>query len=85
MAAVALFFGFLAKEVVVGTYGLLLGGGGEEEEAVREALVASGVFTPLTGFAFMAFVLIYVPCVASVATIYRETNSVKWTLLQLLT
>ena len=80
MAAVALFFGFLAKEVVVGTYGLLLGGGGEEEEAVREALVASGVFTPLTGFAFMAFTLIYVPCVASVATIYRETNSVKWTL-----
>jgi len=77
MAGVAIIFGFLAKEVVVATYGLLLGTG---EEAVGDALVSMGVFTPLTGFAFMAFVLIYVPCVATLGAIWRETNSIKWPL-----
>jgi ferrous iron transport protein B len=76
MAGVALIFGFLAKEVVVATYGMLLGVG---EESVGDALVSIGVFTPLTGFAFMAFTLIYIPCVASIGVIARETNSVKWT------
>jgi len=33
----------------------------------------------VTGLAFMAFTLIYMPCVATVGVIYRETNSVKWT------
>lgn len=75
MAAVALLFGLLAKEVVVGTYGILLG---VEEGALGESLVALGLFTPLTGFAFMAFVLIYVPCIATIATIFRETNSYRW-------
>lgn len=72
---VAIIFGFLAKEVVVATYGLLLGVG---EESVGDALVSMGIFTPLTGFAFMAFVLIYVPCVATIGAIWRETNSWKW-------
>jgi len=77
IAGVAIIFGFLAKEVVVATYGMLLGTG---EEAVGDALVSMGVFTPLTGFAFMAFVLIYIPCVATIGAIWRETNSVKWPL-----
>jgi ferrous iron transport protein B len=73
--SVAIIFGFLAKEVVVATYGLLLGVGGE---SVGDALVSMGIFTPVTGFAFMAFVLIYVPCVATIGEIWRETNSWKW-------
>ena len=41
----------------------------------------SGTFaTPAAALAFLVFVLLYVPCVASVATIYREMNSLKWTL-----
>lgn len=75
MAAVALLFGLLAKEVVVGTYGILLG---VEEGALGDSLVSLGLFTPLTGFAFMAFVLIYVPCVATIGVIARETNSYRW-------
>jgi len=75
MAAVALLFGLVAKEVVVGTYGILLGA---EEASLGDALVSQGVFTPLTGFAFMAFVLIYVPCVAVIGTIAKETNSIRW-------
>ena len=73
-AGVALFFGFLAKEVVVGTFGTLLGTG---EEALASALPA--LFTPLSALSFMVMTLLYVPCVAAVGAYYRETNSWKWT------
>ena len=73
-AVAALFFGFLAKEIVVETFGILLG---VEEEALTSAIAQ--IFTPVTGLAFMAFTLIYIPCVATIGVIYRETNSVKWT------
>jgi len=79
--AVALFFGFVAKEVVVGTLGILYGFGGEEvtaeHEGLREAL--QGAMTPLVAYAFMVCSLIYVPCLATVAVIKRETGSWKWT------
>jgi len=80
MGAVALFFGFIAKEIVVGSFGVFFGVGEEEEEAIKQAIVSHGIFTPLTGMAFMAFTLIYIPCVATIGIIYRETNSWKWTL-----
>ena len=70
-AAIALFFGFVAKEVVVDTFGVLGLGGAEE---LRQ------VFTPVTGLAFMVFTLIYIPCLATIGIIYRETNSWKWTI-----
>lgn len=80
MGAVALFFGFIAKEIVVGTFatlfGLAAGGTGE----VIPALRVSGIFTPLTGLAFMAFTLIYIPCIATIAVIHRETASWGWTI-----
>ena len=76
-AGVALFFGFLAKEAVVGTFGSLLG---VSEEGVKNALMNAGWFTPLTGFAYMAFVLIYFPCVATIAVMLREMKA-KYTLL----
>ena len=42
------------------------------------ALKKSGM-TPLSAYAMMAFVLIYIPCLATVSVIRRETNSWKWT------
>jgi len=81
MAAVALLAGFIAKEVVVGTYGILLGSG---EANLGETLVSSGLFTPLTGFAFMAFILIYTPCVATIGILAKETNSLRWTAFTLI-
>ena len=75
-ASVSLIFGFLAKEVVVGTFGTLFGVG---EEALGATIMAQLGWTPLTAYAFMAFCLIYVPCVATIAIIRRETNSWKWT------
>ena len=75
-AVVALLLGFIAKEIVVETLGILLGGAGG---SLSEAVASS--FTPVTGLAFMAFTLLYMPCVATLATIYSETNSLKWTLI----
>jgi len=79
--AVALLFGFIAKEIVVGSFAVIFGLGEESEIGeIQEVIRSQGVFTPLTGFAFMAFTLIYIPCVATIGAIYRETNSWKWTL-----
>ncbi len=71
-AGVALFFGIIAKETVVGTMGALFGG--EEKLAV----VLPHFFTPLSAYAFMVMSLLYIPCIASIGAIYRETNW-KWT------
>lgn len=71
-AAVALLFGIVAKEIVVSTYGTLLGVG-EDTEAISERL--HGAFTPLTAYGFMAFTLLYIPCLATVAVIKKETGS----------
>ena len=79
-AVVALMFGFVAKEIVVATYGALYGvsGANEESTTLRSNLQSS--FTPVSAYAFMAFVLIYVPCLATIATIKSETGSWKWAL-----
>ena len=79
--SIALLFGFIAKEVVVGALGVLYGAG-EEEEAVKHAIMEYQVFTPITGYAYMAFVLIYVPCVATLAAIRSELG-LKYTILAL--
>ncbi|AAM25046.1 MAG: Ferrous ion uptake system protein FeoB [Caldanaerobacter subterraneus] len=73
-AASALIFGILAKETVVGTLGVVYGAEGDALfEAIRQH------FTPLSAYAFMVMTLIYIPCVATIAAIRRETNSWKWT------
>ncbi len=74
-AVVALMFGFVAKEIVVSTYGALLGVGGDRT-AISAAL--QKVFTPLTAYGFMAFTLLYTPCLATVAVIRKETGSWRW-------
>jgi ferrous iron transport protein B len=82
---VSLLAGFVAKEIVVSTMGVLYAAGADEDEkseALKAALKKSGM-TPLSAYAMMAFVLIYIPCVATVAVIKRETNSWKWTLFSI--
>jgi ferrous iron transport protein B len=78
--SVAVLTGFVAKEIVVSTMGVLYAAGGDEDEkseALKVALRKSHM-TPLSAYAMMAFVLIYVPCVATVSVIRRETNSWRW-------
>lgn len=81
-AAMSLIVGFVAKEAVVGTLGVLYGVGEgvlESPELLAEPLRT--VFTPLSAYSFMIFTLLYLPCVAAFATLKREMNSWKWTFL----
>ncbi len=79
--SVALLFGVVAKEVVVSTLSSLFG---VAEEGVGIAGAVHSLFTPLTAFVFMIFVLLYVPCFASLGTIKQETNGWKWPLTMVL-
>ncbi len=79
-SSVALLTGFVAKEVVVTTLGILHGLGEIGEETASLAAVLQTSFTPLRAYAFMAFTLLYMPCIAAFGTIKREMNSWKWTL-----
>jgi len=75
-AAVALLTGVVAKEMVVSSlsmfYGFSLTAAGGEVAA------AMAGFTPLSAFSMLVFVLLYVPCVAAVSTLFKEMNSPKW-------
>jgi len=76
--SVALMSGFVAKEIVVSTLGILYAyGDNTDAEALSRTLAASGM-TKLSALSFMVFVLIYVPCLATVAAIRRETGSARW-------
>ncbi len=75
---VSLISGFVAKEIVVSTLGVLYAtGDGEEEGALEKALVEAGG-TPLSALSMMVFVLLYLPCLATTAAIRRETGSYRW-------
>ena len=63
-AAIATIMGLVAKEEVVGVFGVL-----DFEE-----------FTPVAGYSFLVFNLLCAPCCAAMSAIKREMNSAKWTL-----
>jgi ferrous iron transport protein B len=76
--SVALLTGFVAKEIVVSTMGILYAANEKEDsEALKNALLSSGM-TPIAALAMMVFVLLYMPCLATLAAIRRETASLKW-------
>lgn len=79
-AAAALVFGAIAKELIVGTLGVLYGSGvGSGETGLIGAIQAN--WTPLSAYAFLVMSLVYMPCVATMAAIRRETGSKAWTAL----
>lgn len=82
---VATVTGLVAKEEVVGTFGVLYN---YDEEAAGEELGENGEgiwsrvaadFTPLAALAFMIFNLLCAPCFAAMGAIKREMNNAKWT------
>ena len=64
--SVCLFTGLPAKEAIVSTMAILYDGD-----------ISAAGFTPLTAFSFMIFVLLYFPCVATIATLHREAGR-RW-------
>lgn len=71
-AASATVTGLIAKENVVGTFGILYAGDAGWYENVQAA------FTMVTAYSFMAFNLLCAPCFAAMGAIKREMNNVKW-------
>ncbi len=80
-ASVALLTGVIAKEAVVATLAILY------NSADNGSLLAAigQHFTPLVAYAYMVFVLLYTPCLSSIAIMSREFNSIKWTVFALFT
>ncbi len=75
---VALLSGFVAKEIVVSTLGVLHAVGDEHSrEALQRSLRRSGM-SAAGALAMMVFVLLYLPCLATVIAIRRETGSTGW-------
>lgn len=76
-AAVSLFAGIPAKEVVIATLGMVYAGVSEGSQLIG---AIQQNFTPLTSLSFMVMVLLYTPCAAAIGTIKQETGSWKWAL-----
>ncbi len=89
---ISLITGFAAKEIVVSTMGVLYQAEGNPagmetvslQTRIREQVYLSGprrgepVFTPLAGISFLLFVLFYLPCMAVIAAVGKESGSWKW-------
>lgn len=74
---VCILTGLPAKEAIVSTMGILYHT--EDEESLTEALSTGDDFTPAKAYAFMLFVLLYFPCIATIATLRREIGW-RWAL-----
>lgn len=74
---VALVSGLAAKEIVVSTLSQLYQVEDESEESLRDALRSDKSFNPLIALSLMIFVLLYIPCLPALATIWKE-SSIKW-------
>ena len=80
-ATVATIQGLIAKENVVGTFGVLMNTTGSEAEV---AAAFSTLFNPVSAVAFLVFNMICMPCFAAVGAMRTEFGSAKWTLFGVL-
>ena len=78
-AAVATVTGLIAKENVVGTFGVLYGVGEVAEDGAEIWGSMQQNFSAISGFSFLIFNLLCAPCFAAIGAIKREMNSAKWT------
>jgi ferrous iron transport protein B len=86
--SVALLSGFAAKEVIISTMGIIYGiedtdpnaEGSTEHTPLKEHLSHDPTYSPATALALMFFVLLYVPCMAVMAVVWKELGAWRWTL-----
>ena len=80
-SSVATITGLVAKENVVGTFGVLFNFAEVAENGSEIWPAMQQVFTPLSAFSFLVFNLLCAPCFAAVGAIRREMGNAKWTLI----
>jgi len=78
-AAVATISGLLAKENVVGTFGVLYGISEVSENGAEVWSSLQAAFSQLSAFSFLVFNLLCAPCFAAIGATRREMVSAKWT------
>jgi len=74
---VAIVFGFTAKETTLSTLGILYGVAADASQSIAQAM--TGAMTPLGAYTFLVVYMLYIPCLASVVTTYKESRSLGWT------
>jgi ferrous iron transport protein B len=81
-ASVALVSGAAAKEIVVSTLGVLYSVEDAEENGatLSQHLIRSGNYSQASALAMMIFVLLYFPCIATIAAIAHEAGGWRWAL-----
>ena len=84
-ATVAIFAGIPAKEIIVSTLGVIYTGNEEADQTILSNRLSSTFsingqpdFTPASALAFLIFVLLYCPCIATLTAIAHETKSWKY-------
>ena len=77
-AAVAAITGLVAKENVVGTFGILYGFAEVSEEGEEIWGTLAGTYTTAAAYSFLVFNLLCAPCFAAIGAIKREMNNAKW-------
>ena len=77
-SAVAVITGLVAKENVVGTFGILFGFAELAEYVAEYWVTLSGSMTALSAYSFLVFNLLCAPCFAAMGAIRREMNNGKW-------
>ncbi len=94
--SISLLAGVAAKEIVVSTMGVLYQTDGDPD-SINEPLqnklqnttytegekMGQPVYTPVTAFAYLMFILLYFPCVAVVAAVKKESGNWKWALFMI--
>ena len=80
-SSIALITSIPAKELVVSTLGVLYSS--DSEENIQQDLRRSGDFTPRSAAAFLVFILLFFPCIATITAIASETGSKKWAIFSI--
>ncbi|GCF95171.1 ferrous iron transport protein B [Enterococcus florum] len=77
--AVAAITGLVAKENVIGTFGILYRHAEVAEDGVEIWHALRAAYTPVAGYSFLVFNLLCAPCFAAIGAIHREMADTKWT------
>ena len=88
---ISLITSFAAREVFVGTMSTIYSVGDNDIISIRDRLkneknkeTGEAFFTPAVGISLMLFYAFAMQCMSTIAIVYRETNSIKWPLIQFL-